>query len=201
MPLTSSASDRSAGANPCTVTEETPGSVSWSGLSNVLSDDSNAALSGTISGTLSPTKRIQLVNWGLDDVVPDDALQILGIEIGVNRACVQTGSLTIQDDTIQLVVGGTASGDNKATTNDWPGGDVPAVARYGGSTDLWGLSLNPEEVRASDFGVVIAAKNKAGLGNKTAKVYHVTMSVWWKNWIGRVERASRVRRMHRREGR
>lgn len=66
----------------------------------------------------------------------------------------------IRDDQIRLVVGGTISGDNKATSADW-GGMTPNSPTYGGASDLWGLSLSPADVNDSDFGMVVAARGTA----------------------------------------
>src|SRR5690606_7277820 len=60
---------------------------------------------------------------------------------------------TVRDDTIQLVVGGARTGDNKSTAASWSTSEE--IVSFGGTTDVWGLSLTPADVNASDFGVAL----------------------------------------------
>lgn len=62
---------------------------------------------------------------------------------------------------IQLVVGGTVTGDNNNLDALLPLG-TPATITFGSSTDKWGLSLSPANINASDFGVY-AELNHTGL--------------------------------------
>lgn len=60
---------------------------------------------------------------------------------------------------IQLVKGGTISGNNKASDNDSGqiGSDRGFVS-YGSSSDLWGLTLTPTDINASNFGAVFCVR-------------------------------------------
>lgn len=78
-----------------------------------------------------------------------------------NRPTLTLGYHEVVDATVKLVKGGAVVGDNKAdTANDWPAAN--ATKEYGGSTDLWGTTLNPSDVNASDFGMVISATVSSG---------------------------------------
>lgn len=56
------------------------------------------------------------------------------------------------DVVAQLVIGGIVSGDNKANNVDIS--STESYVAYGGSNDLWGLSLYPSNINANNFGFV-----------------------------------------------
>lgn len=64
-----------------------------------------------------------------------------------------TNSEAYQYYTVKLVISGSPAGDNLAT-GTLPL-DNPADVTFGGSTNLWGNSLTPSIVNASDFGITI----------------------------------------------
>ena len=78
-----------------------------------------------------------------------------------NDSRANTGSIgvpgaNVKDLEVKLVQGGTIGGDNKADTGtNWTGSDT--VITYGTSSDLWGRTWTAAQVKASDFGAVIAA--------------------------------------------
>lgn len=63
-------------------------------------------------------------------------------------------------NTVQLIKNGIRSGDNKGTG----GGTSPIneYKSYGDSTDLWGLSLTPSDINASNFGLALRFENFFG---------------------------------------
>src|SRR5690606_36046040 len=89
-----------------------------------------------------------------------------------------SGAPRVADATIQLIVGGSRVGDNKAnTTPDWD--STEDVYEYGGDNDLWGLILSDSDVNASNFGIAIRAANTytAAPISLQARVYHIKMQV------------------------
>ncbi len=66
----------------------------------------------------------------------------------------------VADNVVKLVKGGSVVGNNNASASQWPSGDAPAT--YGGAADLWGTTLSPSDVNASNFGVVLSATVNAG---------------------------------------
>lgn len=60
-------------------------------------------------------------------------------------------------NSIKLVKGGTIQGTDKSTGAIYHGATLTNVS-FGGATDLWGLTLAPSDINASDFGVAISAK-------------------------------------------
>jgi hypothetical protein len=68
------------------------------------------------------------------------------------------------DSTVKLVVGGTASGNNRQNSDGWstarswhPTTDANDV--IGGSGDTWGLSLTAAQINAGNFGVALSARD------------------------------------------
>lgn len=123
--------------------------------------------------TLPKTDGIRMTNFSFSGVLPADA-EIKGVEVDVERS-VDTGS-DLTDDLVQLVVGGSLTGDNKATATAWP--TTEAVANYGGATDLWGTGgLTRTQVVASDFGVEIRATKGTSVTDIQARIDHVTITV------------------------
>lgn len=143
------------------------GTQSWASFSNITADDATPAVSSVFEGTTS--HYLKATNFGFD--VPGGAT-IDGIIVEVERYKFSAG--TIRDSILRLVKGGVVSGDNKAATaTNWPGADT--VATYGSASDLWGLTLTPADVNASDFGVVlsVAATND----DATARVDYISITI------------------------
>lgn len=68
-----------------------------------------------------------------------------------------------KEDTVQLVVGGTPTGTNKSTGAVLPG--TLQFVSYGGAADLWGTTLTPAQVNASNFGFVYAITDGTSITN------------------------------------
>lgn len=78
----------------------------------------------------------------------------------------------VEDSVVKLVKGGVVVGSNLGdTVTKWPSSDVEVS--YGGVSNLWGTTLAPADVNASNFGVVLSALNVAG----TAKVDRIAVRV------------------------
>jgi len=126
-----------------------------------------------ISYTLPDTDGLRATNFSLGGVLPSDAT-ILGIEVDVEKS-VDTGT-DVVDKLVQLVVGGSLVGDDKAdAVTAW--GTSDAVANYGGSSDLWGLTPTRAQVVASDFGVEIRATKGTSVTDIQARIDHVTITI------------------------
>lgn len=108
---------------------------------------------------------------GFGFTVPADAT-ITGILVEIERSA--TVSVSITDSSVKLVKGGTIGGTDKATGTNWPTSD--AYASYGADGDLWGQTLTPVDVNASNFGVAIATTAVAGAG---IQIDHIRITVYW----------------------
>jgi len=123
-----------------------------------------------VTYTLPKTDGLRVTNFGIS--LPADA-DVKGVEVSVERM-VNSGS-DVTDDLVQLVVGGSLSGSDKASASAWP--TTEAAATYGGSTDLWGLTPTRAQVVASDFGVEIRATKGTSVTARQARIDHVTITI------------------------
>lgn len=142
----------------------------WNAPSNAVSSN-NAYATSTVNtvATQTPSDYLDLTNFGFS--VPSGAT-VNGITVAIERK----GTTSVQDDTVQLIKGGTASGTNKADTGtNWPASD--ASVSYGGVSDLWSLTLADTDVNASNFGVRVAIKTATGGAGATGSVDVVTISI------------------------
>ena len=100
---------------------------------NISGTGANSAATGTIAWA-NPTR-----------ITSDDASYSTA---AMNLICCQP-----RESYIQLIKGGVISGDNKA--NRTVGGQIitdRGFTSYGGTADLWGLSMSPSDINASNFG-------------------------------------------------
>jgi hypothetical protein len=85
------------------------------------------------------------------------------------------------DSTVKLVIGGTVSGTNQATTDAWPTNDDTYVT-YGGPQSLWGTTPTQADVEGATFGVVISATVAAG--TPTISVDHIQIKIHYRSTSG-----------------
>ena len=171
----------SSGPNsPATLADDASngGTQTWSSTANAAASDNAYATApcecNKVGLTLvhDTTHYLKATNFGFS--LPADAT-IDGITVEIERH--QSGLFAnVIDDTVSLVVSGTVQGSNQAAGINWPTSDV--YVQYGPS--LWGLSLSPAQVNASNFGVVIAARDSAGAGecpnNGSALIDHIRVT-------------------------
>lgn len=137
-----------------------------------MSNPTNAQLSDDsyVTAVLALGQTSQYLKaTGFNFTIPLDAT-ITGITVEVERS--STALSALSDSSVRLVNGGTVSGDNKAAGGTWP--TVDTYQSYGSSTDLWGLTLTPADVNASNFGVVFSA---AAALAATLQIDHVRLTV------------------------
>ena len=142
----------------------------WSNLSNVEATDGQyATCSPANSGILC-----QLVSaTGFGFSLPSSAT-VTGIVVSIVR---HIGSGSSNGDTsVQLIKGGSAVGNNKATSATYPTAD--ATATYGSSTDLWGTTWLYSDINASNFGLKFqpTTPNSNGV---TVFVDSITITVYY----------------------
>ncbi len=145
----------------------------WSDPGNVTSSNDARATASLTAGTPSAgstTDFEDVTGFGFAISAGDT---INGVQVEVEKRRV-SGDSRLRDDTVQLIKGGTAQGNNKADgSTNWPSGDT--YVSYGGAADLWGLALTAGDVNASNFGVRIAAKSV--WGTTSPGIDHVRITV------------------------
>ena len=159
---------------PGTVTPVTQGGVSqnWTNPNNVKASDNTRATNSLVDGIANPS-------YWLDCTVFGFAVTgtVTNVEVQIERRYTATISGTVSDDTVKLIVSGTATGNNKASASAWPL-TTDAIASYSGApVAYWGLaSLSAAEVNASNFGVRVAAHADAGSAQQ-AEIDGITLTI------------------------
>jgi RHS repeat-associated protein len=165
LPFTQGASNGSTATS-----SGTGGDVAWTNPSNALVSD-NSRATATLTAAQN-TKYLTVTDFRFS--VPSSAT-IVGVDVGVERK--NGGSLPDHDNTVQLVAGGSAVGNNEAHTGtNWPASD--ATDTYGGASDNWSAGLTPSDANVSGCGVRIRATASAGgFVNATPGVDDVQLTV------------------------
>ena len=147
------------------------GNNAWTTPTNAQADD--AAYANSAFTVVPQTSQyLHCTTFGF---AVDAGATIDGIIVRVPRSQVIVGVHQIQDNNIILIKGGTRSGTDKAdTATNWPTTDTNKD--YGTATDLWGNTLTPADVNATNFGVAIRCKN-SGDDDGTARVDAVWIDV------------------------
>lgn len=163
-------------ANAGTVADDsTVGDGGWTGHSNVgASDGSFATIDLDSTGAVDVSYYLKCTNFGFSTSGTIDGVQAFV----VRKASQSTASKYAVDFSVRLVKGGTISGSDKAdvttkylTTLD--------TAFYGGSTDLWGLTLNASDVNASNFGFVFSTDGTRFTSTQTVSVDEIGVTVYY----------------------
>ena len=145
------------------------GSVSWADTANAQTSN-NSRATVTLSGN---NASYFLFARDFQFNVPA-AATITGIVVRVEKSA--SRDIDLRDFSIRLMVDGAISGVNKADTGTgWP--DSDDYASYGGSSDMWGLSLSVTQVNAAGFGVGVSVRNHSTTLQGSAYCDHIEMTV------------------------
>jgi hypothetical protein len=138
-----------------------------------------SALVSALSIITTTSDYINVTNLGLS--VPS-ANTICGVAVTINRqtfALLALGASTVSDNSIKLIKAGAMVGTEHAATGvAWP--TSLGATTYGNSSDLWGTTLTPADVNASNFGVAISTKLVAQILSVafSAHIDQVTVTVY-----------------------
>jgi hypothetical protein len=147
------------------------GTVAWSNPGNITTVGTPYATASL--GTHATSNYLEGTNYSFS--IPSNAT-IVGIQVTINRySSANSGGNSINDVTVSLIKGGAITGNNKATTTDWP--TSFGTASYGSASDLWGTTWTYADINASNFGVALSAYNQSGVGSRTAYVDYMQISV------------------------
>jgi hypothetical protein len=148
------------------------GGYAWVNPGNAFSSNdvrAGASVPGTDTGA-ALSHYLKLTKFGFS--IPSDAT-IRGVVVEVEKF----SNLVVTDNEVKLVKNSVVSGNNKASGSNWP--SVDTYVSYGGSSDLWGVTLTPTDVNSDNFGVVCSANLPAGSGSRSAAIDHVRMTVYY----------------------
>ncbi len=131
------------------------GTMDWKKPNNITSPDSPYAFTNPLPNNGGTTHYLRGTNYGF--AIPTDAT-INGIVVEIRRNTNDKKYPTVRDNIVRLVKDGVIIGDNKAATDtDWP--TVFMTARYGGVSDLWGVTWSAADINSPNFGVVLSIVN------------------------------------------
>ena len=157
-----------AGPNYAGTGTSTGASNVWNNPTNVNANDNSYTTSTISSGGNSAI--LSATNFGF--AIPSNAT-INGVQVTIGRFASTAGQMS--DNTVQLIVGGIATGNNSPLGGTWPNTETPA--NYGATNSIWGLaSLTPSQVNASNFGVELIVHNTNG-GSRTASVDYIQITI------------------------
>ncbi|MFA6171959.1 MAG: DNRLRE domain-containing protein [Patescibacteria group bacterium] len=141
---------------------------SWATPANAGASDDTY----TTNGILSSNRSDYLDCTNLSSPVPTNAT-IVGIKVEVEiKSNVDTGAI---DVTAQLIKTGTAQGSNLAAGTTIT--TTESYITYGGASSMWGLTLTPADVNASNFGFRWQGR-PTGAG-RTFSIDHVRITVYY----------------------
>lgn len=140
------------------VVGESAGTVSWSNHGNVkVEDDTRATV---VLTAIDPTSyELHAYGFGFD---LEKGCTVTGVTITVERLAGLPAN--VEDGQVRIVSGGAVVG-NVGDQGAWPTSETKQA--YGGTSDLWGLSLTPAYVDDPAFGCsvycVVAAADTASV--------------------------------------
>jgi len=166
------------------------GSVGWSNPNNITVSGQYASASASFTAGSINTNFLNATSFGFN--LPATTSAINGIQVQVSKSgsfysdeCFNTDDT--QDGGVYLLQAGSPVGTNHGIGGDWPTGQ--GAVTYGGSTDTWGASWAYTDINNGNFGLTISANFSGGLLDincnrqvtkvMTAKVYTVTITVWY----------------------
>jgi hypothetical protein len=139
------------------------GTIAWAQPTRINADDA----SNTIATLTVSTQSHYLVSSSHGFAVPGGAT-ITGIQCEAN-GLVDGNAGDVLTNSVKLVKGGVISGDDLAESNLWPFSDDGTRHSWGGDGQMWGLTLTPADVNATNFGFALSMKN-TGAATRVAQM-------------------------------
>jgi len=146
------------------------GTYTWTNINNISSSDDNYGYSAVGPGGAS----YQMLLTGFGFSIPSGAT-INGITASIERKKTGNAGSSIKDSLIKLIKGGVVSGTDKKSGLNWP--TTETVATYGGSSDLWGLTLTHTDVNDANFGIAVAISCFGAKFPATGNIDLITLTV------------------------
>lgn len=146
--------------------------INWVSSNKVFADDNVSASSQfRIQTELEYTTLLTVTGFDFS-AVPNDAV-IKGIELKIKRRSFDGGSLI--DRVVRLTTSPTTL--NYSKTTNWS--NTYGVVSYGGTTDSWGTTLTPNQIKDPNFGVLfqVGRSTITGSSNQYPEVDFFQISV------------------------
>jgi len=149
------------------VSDSSIGSIAISNPANAIMSDNSYATSVLLLGQI--TNYLKATNFNFS--IPNDAT-IDGVLVEIERST--TVLTSISDNSIKLVKSNIISGNDLSSGAIWPTSD--AYTSFGSSTNTWGISLTPNDINDSGFGVVISASASIAA---IAQIDHIRITIYY----------------------
>lgn len=154
----------------------TTGTRTWSNPSYAQSsNDQRATAATSAAGKLEYSHYLWGRNFAFS--IPDGS-PITGILVQIEASKSATANTYAGDNIVRLLKGGVLVGSNKAA-NSYTTTDT--TYNYGGSGQMWEITLTEAEVEAFGFGVAISCyvDSSEALGNAQAQIDYVSITVYY----------------------
>ena len=149
------------------------GTDAWNNVTNAGVEDGIPALDGTTTNG-DVTNYLKTTNYRFN--IPSNAT-ILGVKVEVKKRRGQAGYTFTDEHAIVLKAGLPVSTNYADTSTNWPASF--SYVTYGGPTDMWGLTLTPSDVNATNFGFSLAAQNNGAAASSGVEVDHIRITVYY----------------------
>lgn len=145
------------------------GNIAWSNPARATaSDDSKVTVNPQFTNRIS--RWLKATNFGF--AIPAGAT-IDGIAVEIEKG----SSLTVVDNALRIVKGGTIGSTDRADTGtSWPSDDT--YVSHGSSSDLWGETWSYSDINSSGFGVALSADGTNAYGGQI-RVDHIRITVYY----------------------
>lgn len=145
----------------------------WVNPTNVETDSTLYAIGQSLSSGFSFSGDLEMTGYNFS--IPSNAT-ITGVVYTIKRQALNGAFNKFEDRTISLIKGGVISGNNKAVASAWSSSTT--TVQYGSSSDLWGLSLTPTDVNASNFGADFNGQ-QTSITSDNGNVYYVKLTIYY----------------------
>lgn len=163
-----SATSAGSGSDDASVGEQT-----WSGTGNITSANGSYATVTLpffdAADRVSRSHYLKATNFGFS--LPTGST-VTGVYVGIKR---MGGGAPIYDYSVRLIRGGTILGNDYASGAYWASANT--YVYYGGSSDLWGVTLTDSNVNSSSFGVALSVTSAST--DNTASVDHFQITIYY----------------------
>ena len=161
-PLNSNARSGSVFVNNTSI-----GQVAWTQLADAGASDDSRARAALQTGQV--TNYLKATDFGF--AVPANAV-IGGVVVEVEHSA-KNLTTSIKDKSIKLVKGGAIVGQERVLSPNFLS-TSDTLKNYGSSTDMWGVTLTPDEINMANFGVVLAYQ---AVQADTARVDNIRITI------------------------
>lgn len=165
------------------VNTDNAGGNAWSNPTNALTSNDSRA-SATVSGTTATDF--------LDVTLPAATRVPVGstvVGVIAQIEAIRSGGTTgeVIDNRVQMILSGSAAGDNKAYTDATFGPYISSGDfrnSYGDQDDLWGNAITPALANASNIGLRVAVAGQAAGANRVGNIDHIRFWFYYRPPVG-----------------